>query len=249
MLLNLSTWPEVEEHLKSSTGFIVPVGSAEQHGPNGLIGTDSICPEVIAMGLGDRIDALVGPTVTIGVSPHHLGFPGTISLRPSTLIAIVCDTVQSLARHGFDRIYFINGHGGNIAPLETAFSEIYAEASLATPGLQKRHLRCRLRSWTGGARVRRLCQELYGAADGDHANPSEVSLTQFACPDAIKHVEMHPKIPPTGPIFDAADFRGRYPDGRMASDPLLATPEAGKQLYEASILDLAEDYQAFLAAA
>ena len=75
MRLQLMTWLEIERHLKKSTGIIVPIGSTEQHGPIGLIGTDSICPEVIAdLAAGDR-DILVGPTISVGMAQHHLAFP------------------------------------------------------------------------------------------------------------------------------------------------------------------------------
>jgi creatinine amidohydrolase len=48
MLLQHQTWQEVETYLTQSKGIILPIGSTEQHGPNGLIGTDAICAEVIA---------------------------------------------------------------------------------------------------------------------------------------------------------------------------------------------------------
>src|SRR5699024_5150047 len=131
MRLQLCTWPEVEARLARSTGIIVPIGSTEQHGPNGLIGTDAICPEVVAQAAAERIDALVAPTLSVGMAQHHLAFPGTISLRPDTLIAVVRDVVQSLAGHGFREIYFLNGHGGNIATVQAAFAQFNAEASFA----------------------------------------------------------------------------------------------------------------------
>ena len=249
MRLQLCTWAEVEDRLKHSTGIIVPIGSTEQHGPNGLIGTDALTAELIAQGIGEAVDALVAPTIAVGMAQHHMAFTGSMTLRPSTLIAVVRDTVQSLARHGFDRIYFLNGHGGNIATVSAAFSEIYAEASLAGAGANRAALRCKLKNWYETPGIKALSKELYGDSEGGHATPSEVAVTQFAFPEAIKKVEMEPKIAPRGPILDAEDYRRRFPDGRIGSDPSLATPEAGKRLYEVAVKDLTEDYREFLKAA
>lgn len=248
MLMQLCTWSEVEDRLQRSTGIIVPIGSTEQHGPNGLIGTDALCAEVIGRGVGDRLDALVAPTISVGMAQHHLGFAGSMTLRPSTLIAVVRDMVQSLARHGFDRMYFVNGHGGNIATLSAAFSEVYAERSLDGAGHNARAPRCKLKNWYDGPAVKKLSEELYGDAEGSHATPSEVALTQYAFPDSIKRAPMSPDIAPKGSFQDADDYRRRFPDGRIGSNPALATPEAGKKLYETAVAEVAEDYQKFLEA-
>jgi len=248
MLLHHCTWREVEERLARDTGIIIPIGSTEQHGPNGLVGTDALCAEVVAKGVGEAADALVAPTISVGMAQHHLAFPGSMTLRPSTLIAVVRDTVQSLARHGFTRIYFLNGHGGNIATVSAAFSEVYAESSLDGERRNAPSLRCRLKNWYDSPSVRRLSKELYGSAEGSHATPSEVALTQYAFPESIKSVEMSPAIAPNGPILDALDYRRRFPDGRIGSNPVLASPEAGKRLYDGAVTDLTADYREFLAA-
>ncbi len=249
MLLQLSTWQEVEAYLRTSKGIIIPIGSTEQHGPNGLIGTDAICPETVARGVAERTDALVAPTLSIGMAQHHLGFAGSITLRPSTLMAVVRDVVQSLARHGFERCYFLNGHGGNIATVTAAFSEVYAESSLAGAGGNRPGVRCKLGNWYSGAGVRRVSAELFGGAEGSHATPSEVSLTFFAHPDAVKHAPMSPEVAPAGTFYDAVDYRARYPDGRIGSNPALATREAGERLFHAAVADVTGDYRSFLDAA
>ena len=248
VLLQLSTWQEIDSYLERSRGIIIPIGSTEQHGPNGFIGTDALCPETVACGMQERIDVVVAPTLSIGMAQHHLGFSGSITLRPSTLIAVVRDVVQSLARHGFERCYFLNGHGGNIATVNAAFSEIYADSSFNRRDGNEPGVRCRLGNWFDGQRVRALSRELFGNAEGSHATPSEISLTYFAYPEAIKHVQMTPRIAPTGPILDAADYRRRFPDGRIGSDPSLASPEAGEKLFHAAVEDAMEDYRRFVGA-
>jgi creatinine amidohydrolase len=248
MLLQLSTWQEIEDYLRRSTGILIPIGSTEQHGPTGLIGTDAICPETIARGVAEEVDVLVAPTLSVGMAQHHLGFPGSITLRPSTLLAVIRDVVNSLVRHGFDRLYFLNGHGGNIATVTAAFSEIYAESSLGTAVRDRLQIRCKLANWWVGPRVKALSQELFGEAEGSHATPAEVSLSYFAYPDAVKSAEMSPKVAPKGEILDASDYRQRFPDGRIGSDPSLASIEAGAKLYKASIADVVEDYRRFLVA-
>jgi creatinine amidohydrolase len=249
MQLHQSSWPEIESYLKRSTGIIVPIGSTEQHGPNGLLGTDAICPEVIAKHAGDASGILIGPTFNVGSAQHHLGFPGTITLRPSTMIAALHDWTQSLVRHGFDRIYWFNGHGGNIAPVSSAFSEIYADYSFGRAGSNARPLKLLLRNWWELPGVGDLCREIFPVGEGSHATASEVSVTYFAYPQAQKQVEMTPKIAPTGTIRDADDYRRQFPDGRIGSDPSQATPEKGKRIVEAATKALVSDFNAFMSAA
>jgi len=245
MELRFSTWQEVDAYLKNSRAIVMPIGSTEQHGPNGLIGTDALCPESLAIALGEQTGALIAPTISVGMAQHHLGFSGSITLRPSTLIRVIQDMVNSLIRHGFERFYFLNGHGGNIATVQAAFSEIYAQASMgATPTDQSR-VRCKLTNWWEAEGVTALSNELFGAADGSHATCGEVSLTQYAYPHSIKNAHMEPPIAPTGPIYDAADYRQRFPDGRIGSNPSLANPDAGEQLFRKALAGLASDYARF----
>jgi creatinine amidohydrolase len=246
MLLHLSTWIEVEAYLRQSIGIILPIGSTEQHGPTGLIGTDAICAEAIARGVGDATQALVGPTINVGMALHHLAFPGSMSLRPSTMVLVIRDLGVSLARAGFRKFFFINGHGGNVATLKAAFAELYA--TLADLGLPEGdRVQCQVNNWYMCSSVYKLARELYGDQEGSHATPSEVALTQYVYPEFIKHAPLG-EPSRQHKIYGATDFRRRYPDGRMGSNPDLATPEHGQQFYELAVKELSHAYLEFLSA-
>jgi creatinine amidohydrolase len=100
----------------------------------------------------------------------------------------------------------------------------------------------------GGKRAKAISDELYPGVDGSHATASEVSLSQFYHPQAIKQAQMSPKVAPKSePFHDCFDYRRRYPDGRIGSDPSLSTPEHGERIYNAAVEDMVEAYQAFMA--
>lgn len=231
MLLAESTWPEVEAYLAGSRTIIIPIGSTEQHGPMGLIGTDAMCAGAIARRAGDVGGFLVGPVLPVGMAQSHLDFPGTLSLTPTTLIAVIRDVVASLQRHGFTDIWFLNGHGGNIATIQAAFAEIHAAR---TSRHDEPALQLTLASWFDLPGIRALLREMYPTGHGSHATPSEVAITQHLYPHAIKSAELEPRIAPDGGFSDAADFRRRYPDGRKGADSSLARPEDGERLLEAA---------------
>ena len=244
--LQLRTWLEVEAYLGRCRGVIVPLGSTEQHGPTGAIGTDALTAEAVALEVGRRTGVLVTPAQCFGMAEHHLGFPGTVSLQPSTLLAVLHDVVLSLARHGFERIFVINGHGGNIATARAAFAEAYATA--ASRGLPVAgRLRCRLANWFTAGPVMREARELYGDREGHHATPSEIALTLHLEPSLQAHQRPLPEAAPAGPIHGPDDFRRRHPDGRMGSDPYLAQAEHGARFLDVAATALAADLEAFLA--
>jgi creatinine amidohydrolase/Fe(II)-dependent formamide hydrolase-like protein len=242
MLLHQSTWIEIEQFLKRSRTIVVPIGSNEQHGPTGLLGTDWMCPQIIAHEAQKSADILIAPTFNIGMAQHHLGFPGTISLRPSTFIAAIGDWARSLAGHGFEKILFLNGHGGNVASIEAAFSELYAEASFAG---RSAGFAMKLINWWDLEGVGELAHRQFPVGHGSHATPSEIAVTQWAYPESIKSADYSPQIAPTGPIREAKDFRARFPDGHMGSDPALATPEKGGELVALAAKGLVRAVDAF----
>ncbi len=246
MRLQLVTWPEVERYLERSQGIIIPIGATEQHGPTGFVGTDAICAETLAWEVGGEAGALVAPTISVGMSEHHMAFPGSMTLRPSTLLLVVRDVVLSLARHGFRRFWFLNGHGGNTPTLQAAIFEVYAEVA-SQPGIVG-ELRCETIAWWETEAAERLSKELFAERDGDHATASEVSLALAAYPDHGSRTSLCDEAAESGVIYGSADFRRRYPDGRMGSDPTLASPTHGRTIRTALVPELAAKYREFVEA-
>jgi creatinine amidohydrolase len=238
------TWPEVEDYLETSNGIMIPIGATEQHGPTGLVGTDAICAETLAWKAGELAHAMVGPTLAIGMSEHHMHFPGSVTFRPTTLVAVVRDVILSLARHGFRRLFFVNGHGGNTASINAAFFEAYSDLPHIIDDGDD--VRCLNGEWWETPSAQTLSAELFADKDGDHATASEVSIACAAYPDHLKSAELDANVAPSSHVMGPADFRRRYPEGRMGSHPQLASIEAGERIIEAVAKDLSDQYQEFL---
>ncbi|MGC8998893.1 MAG: creatininase family protein [Candidatus Bathyarchaeia archaeon] len=122
------TWVDVEEFLKRHKTVIVPFGSCEQHGPHLPLDTDAYDAFWLSVKAAEEARcALVAPPIYYGVSSHHMDFPGTITLNPQTLEQTAYEVGICLVKHGFKKVLFENGHGGNTPALEAAAQRIKAE--------------------------------------------------------------------------------------------------------------------------
>jgi creatinine amidohydrolase len=160
-------------------------------------------------------------------------------------LAVLHDVVLSLARHGFERIFVINGHGGNIATARAAFAEAYGSAAARGLPVAPR-LRCQLANWFMAGPVLQEARSLYGDREGHHATPSEIALTLHLEPSLESKRRPLPEPAPAGPIHGPDDFRARHPDGRMGSDPSLAEAHHGERFLDLAAEALAKDLQRFL---
>jgi creatinine amidohydrolase len=122
------SWPEIEQVLTRTTTVLLPMGSTEQHGPHLAEGTDTYVPAYLAEAVARVSGVPIAPPLWLTTCESHMGFAGTISLRPSTVIALLRDVCGSLARHGFRDFVLLNGHLGGAHPaLLSAAEEIQAE--------------------------------------------------------------------------------------------------------------------------
>lgn len=233
MRLSEMTWPKVDEYLRTKNTILIPVGSTEQHGPTGLLGIDFISSQRIAEEVGRRSDTLVCPVLPYGMAQHHMAFSGTVSLTPLTYVAVLKDIIQSLVAHGFRRLIFVNGHGGNIAPITTAFSETLA-------GGESHSLE--LINWWHLPEGIAYEKEVFGDENGFHATCGEISVTMHTEPEAYARIgppTFEPTFEPTAKDtpwpLSSKRFRELFPDGRMGSNPALANPHHGKILFEKAV--------------
>ncbi len=224
MILKLSIWRDVEEYLARRNDVVIPVGSTEQHGPSGPLGTDLIAAEEAAAGLGEERLCAVAPTIPFGTSQLHSAFPGTISLRPMTMIAVVRDVIASLHRQGFRRFLLVNAHPESAGVLEAAVQQSQGDLD---------GVRCLLFNWWEAPEVKATMLELFGAREGQHATPGELSLVRKFYPRGVLDLPPMERFEPVAAParWAPADMRTRYPDGNIGSDPSLASGASGDRLF------------------
>jgi creatinine amidohydrolase len=105
-------WFDIEKYLQVDDRLILVIGACEQHGYLSQ-STDVLIPQALADAASQQTGVLVAPSVNFGSSPYFLDYPGTLSLRLTTLMDLIEDILRSAYGQGFKRILLLNGHGGN----------------------------------------------------------------------------------------------------------------------------------------
>lgn len=129
--LHRMTWKEVRDAFAADPVIVIPMGSMEVHGPHSIVG-DYYAAEVIADRAAELTGAYTVPIAPFGCSEYFRDFPGTISVRPTTLINWLRDVTDCLFEHGITKILFLNGHAGNAYPVECLCREIRREKRILT---------------------------------------------------------------------------------------------------------------------
>lgn len=243
-------WPEVEAHLKGSDLALVPIGATEQHGPHLPLMVDSGWAIAAAEGAALKAGVLAAPPLHVGWSPHHLGFPGSLTLRPETLTQVTLEICESLVYHGFHRIVIVNGNRiANLPPLEIAASKLRhrtgAQVVIADVGLIARE------------EIDAICSSPPGGQD--HAGESETAFMLAWRPELADMTKAVTDIPERLSVFhEPIEFEPTYYGNsisvvRTAADkPLMpgatgvsgdaraATAEKGARIIDAIVANLVQ---------
>lgn len=162
---------------------ILPLGATEQHGPHLPLSVDSDHAEALALRIARKLgNALVLPTVRVGYSPHHLGFCGSLSVRPSTLEATCLDYCSSLAAHGFAHVVLFSGHIGNYPIMRDFEPRLAAALAPALEVIVYRDSAAILDAW------RKSAQSVAGLGNrvGGHADVAETSVMLVLHPEKVR---------------------------------------------------------------
>lgn len=176
------TWPEIAEMPeRDRTVLILPVGAIEQHGPHLPLKVDSAIVSGVLnralAALDPNIPAYALPVLPYGKSNEHLGFPGTMSLSATTLLAMVMEIGESVYRAGFRRLILMNGHGGQPQVLDIAATDLRVKF----PDF----LTFSWFVWRGAPHYKTLLTEREGR-DGMHAGAAETSLMMALMPELVR---------------------------------------------------------------
>ncbi|HWQ27584.1 MAG TPA: creatininase family protein [Dehalococcoidia bacterium] len=233
------TQDELAEARRHTDIAVIPVGSIEGHGPHMPLGSDAMLAAEYARRIvlkcaerGVRIVA--APTIAFGVNPHTLPLPGTIHLRPATLIALVEDVARSLIQHGFANLVLLLGHNGNWPALQVAAQNLAADTSATVIAV----------NWVP-AFYRQQRAFMQAAIVDSHGGESEASRLMAAHPELVHldrvttgHLELNrpTERPADGDVdwnifVQEKDFRRAAPASFIGA-PHLASREKGERALE-----------------
>jgi creatinine amidohydrolase len=175
-LMQEMTWPEVKQALEQARVAVIPVGSHEQHGPHLAMSADIASAESFGRKLVEAVHpcALLAPPLPYGISIHHMPFPGTLTLAAETFVQVLLDVARSFREHGLERLFVVNGHGGNQSALGIASARMRRELGM--------RMAYSLWPMVGGASI---AGEVKGRRVG-HACVIETSMMLHLRPDLVR---------------------------------------------------------------
>jgi creatinine amidohydrolase len=245
LILAEMTWPEAKEALDQAEVALVAAGSFEQHGPHGTFELDTGRAYGFGKLLATRLypQVVLAPAVPLGVSYHHMNFPGTITLRPDTFIAMLYDVVWSLRRHGIHKFFILNGHGGNIPSLGVLIVKLRQELGVKA-------------AWTSFTSLgKEVIESRVTSKPRGHACEGEVSQALYLAPHTVRPDALVPGEHLGYPYRHLGEgFNLAFPyafdeitaNGALG-DATLASQELGQSIIEAALTVAVEFLEDFIA--
>ena len=241
------TWPELRElAAREDVVVVIPTATLEDHGHHLPIDTDArlisaICERAVTAA-GGR--ALLFPTQVHGYTPHHLDFPGSVTLRWNVFVEALVDQGRSLIRHGFDRLLFVNGHGSNQPLVDIAARLLGVEHREAVCGS------CFYLQSEAGRRVIAEVRDSPHPGGMAHACELETSIYLALQPELVQMDKAVREIPEwdsehvwldwsDGPLSVWPHWSGLSRSG-VVGDATVATAEKGERLLSAAVAEIRE---------
>ena len=238
------TWPEVAAVVAEDRVCVIPVATLEDHGPHLPIDTDLlIVSEVCRRACAEAAeDAVLLPAIPHGYDPHHMDFPGPISISWDTFTRYLTDVGVSLARHGFKRMLFVNGHGSN---------QSFVDAAARLVGVEHPDVLAASSFYLVNEAGRRVIEEVRESARGGMGHACELETSIYLVLDETA-VKMEDAVDETG--FPASDdLYMDWSDGPLRlmprwssfsrtgvqGRPTLARAEKGRVLLDAAVEEIA----------
>ena len=231
------TGPELKALAAQGALPVLPIGSLEQHGPHLPVWTDSFLAHELALAaarLATDVPAIVLPPLWTGLSEHHLPFGGTITLDHATLHAVLRCVVRSLQAQGFTRLLILNGHGGNIDPLNVSVRELAHEFGMPVV----------VTTWPYVAPVE-IAQALTTQPGIMHACEGETALWLALDPGQVRQDKIEEAAGGNAGVQAPAGFSRFYsfaeraPRTGVKGDPRAASAEKGRAMLTAIATKLA----------
>ena len=244
-------WQQIDKLDRDKTIFLLPTGAIEQHGPHLPVDTDifnsNALVESVAASFKSNVIAL--PPIWWGTSPHHKGYPGTISLRLETFHHLLTDIFSSLTAHGFYRFLVLNGHGGNAGILTASTADLSETLGVSIP------------TYSYWQSIKNVLVEIGDSEIGGmgHACEMETSLALHLRPELVDLKAIARDMPDVRVALSCIDFRQpgflgipldfvRDSKSGVMGDPTLATAEKGEKIFTAALEAAKDAVQSLLSA-